>query len=317
MSSWFLEKLLQGFLDEKIKIDPDNSSETYKALLQSQKNLLCNILQLPPEASERDIKKRYYALALTYHPDKNKTDPNAAEKFRLFEETFKNLMETNEEINKLNLFETVESVTPESAYLANMMREIFSKELMEFFEDLSLKNIAWLFLMLFYLPISIIPYSIQFHWQLLKENWLMTFEPYYSQEEYEEDKGLGYVMKLALGPTTLSAVLLLLGLIALIVLYIRLFYCFIRISMIDFQESDTWSSWFIDLANNFKVFFTSFFSIHSFRYGKPLFTYIELFSYMEYICFLFNNRSTSLAFSLFNKDPSSTSFNLGTYSNAF
>lgn len=43
---------------------------------------LYDALGVKPDASQDDIRKAYRKAALKYHPDKNKDDPAAAEKFK-------------------------------------------------------------------------------------------------------------------------------------------------------------------------------------------------------------------------------------------
>jgi molecular chaperone DnaJ len=44
------------------------------------------VLELPRNASEADIKRSFRRLALQFHPDKNRDDERAADKFRRIKE---------------------------------------------------------------------------------------------------------------------------------------------------------------------------------------------------------------------------------------
>ena len=71
----------------------------YNIIIQNQEKIKTfdpyEILEINPLSSKSDIKKAYKKLALIYHPDKNKDDVNAKNKFMLINKAYETL--TNEE----------------------------------------------------------------------------------------------------------------------------------------------------------------------------------------------------------------------------
>ncbi|MFN3316414.1 MAG: DnaJ domain-containing protein [Raineya sp.] len=49
------------------------------------------ILEIPPTASQKDIKLAYKKLAILYHPDKNPDNKQAEEVFKLISEAYQTL----------------------------------------------------------------------------------------------------------------------------------------------------------------------------------------------------------------------------------
>lgn len=70
------------------------SFHTTTVELQKKKDYY-DTLNVPRNASQKDIKKAYYQFAKKYHPDTNKGDPNAAKKFQEVSEAYEVLSDEN------------------------------------------------------------------------------------------------------------------------------------------------------------------------------------------------------------------------------
>eukprot|EP00924_Labyrinthula_sp_SR-Ha-C_P014511 maker-scaffold_34-snap-gene-0.3-mRNA-1 protein AED:0.01 eAED:0.01 QI:93/1/1/1/0.5/0.33/3/393/258 len=72
-----------------------NSSKCSRKIPKHDPNDLYNILEIPRDADELQIKKAYRKLAMKYHPDKNKdSQEEAAENFKRVAEAFEILSDT-------------------------------------------------------------------------------------------------------------------------------------------------------------------------------------------------------------------------------
>lgn len=65
----------------------NNKSIHTTTYLQNKKDFY-NILGVPKNASQKEIKKAYYQLAKKFHPDTNKGDPSANKKFQEVSEAY-------------------------------------------------------------------------------------------------------------------------------------------------------------------------------------------------------------------------------------
>ena len=56
------------------------------------------VLGISKSASQAEIKKAYRKMAIKYHPDKNRDDKNAEEKFKLCAEAYEVLSDDNKKV---------------------------------------------------------------------------------------------------------------------------------------------------------------------------------------------------------------------------
>lgn len=69
-------------------LKPFNYKSIHTSNYLKNKKDFYNILGVPKNASQKDIKKAYYQLAKKFHPDTNKGDPSANKKFQEVSEAY-------------------------------------------------------------------------------------------------------------------------------------------------------------------------------------------------------------------------------------
>jgi len=84
---------------------------------------LYDILGVPRDASNDDIKKAYRKLALKFHPDKNKDDPEAEVKFKKLSEAYAVLSDENKK-QEYDQFGTVDEIPP-MPDISNLFSQMF------------------------------------------------------------------------------------------------------------------------------------------------------------------------------------------------
>ena len=86
-----------------------------------------SILGVPRKASQNEIRQAYRALARRYHPDQNKDDPNATEKFREVVEAYQVLSDPieREKYDRMGVFYTPDGRAPSPEDLSTMFTEGF------------------------------------------------------------------------------------------------------------------------------------------------------------------------------------------------
>lgn len=67
-----------------------------------------DILGVPKSASEAEIKKAYKKMAMQYHPDRNKWDKKAEEKFKEINEAYQILSDSTKKEITINLVQVME-----------------------------------------------------------------------------------------------------------------------------------------------------------------------------------------------------------------
>ncbi|PWA15210.1 hypothetical protein CCH79_00008659 [Gambusia affinis] len=137
------EELFQNFYTEVKQIEKRDSVLTSKQQIDrllrpgsSYFNLNpFEVLQIDPEATDEELKKRFRALSILVHPDKNQDDPERAQKaFEVVDKSYKLLLDPEQKKRAVDVIQAGKE------YVEHMFRQAVYKQTMKLFAELEIKR---------------------------------------------------------------------------------------------------------------------------------------------------------------------------------
>ncbi|KAJ1497966.1 hypothetical protein HMI55_006035 [Coelomomyces lativittatus] len=92
---------------------PPSTSSNEKSFHSSKNTEYYDLLNVSPNATQEEIRKSYYALAIRYHPDKCPDDPNAEALFKKISEAYQILSDPKLRKN----YDEFGSISPEGGFM--------------------------------------------------------------------------------------------------------------------------------------------------------------------------------------------------------